>query len=256
MTDNPLRKTPSGGPRLGMWIKIPALEIVELTAHAGYDFVVIDLEHGPMTLESCYQAIVVAQGRGLSALVRVPDPGGGLHQRLLDMGADGLLIPHVTSPERADALVRSMRFPPHGTRGLGTTSRAGVWGMEPTADYLEHARTKVLRVPQIEDIEAVDRAEAICSVDGVNAVLVGAGDLSLAMGVSPGDPAMTAPVDRVLAAAHAHDIPCGTAVRTAEAAAQAAHRGFDFVLAGNDATIFGTAARSLVQSTRDLIAAL
>lgn len=253
MNDSLLRRTASGAPRLGMWVKIPAVEIVELAALAGYDFVVVDLEHGPMTLESCYRAVVVAQGRGLGALVRVPDASGGLHQRLLDMGVDGLLVPHVTSAAVATDLVRGMQFPPHGSRGLGTTSRAGAWGLDPTSTYLERARTDVLRVPQIEDVEAVEQAEAICAVDGVNAVLLGAGDLSLAMGVAPGSPDMDAPTARVVAAAQAADVPCGTAVRTAAAAAAAARRGFDFVLVGNDATVFGEAARALVQDTRRLL---
>src|SRR3546814_4278847 len=97
----------------------------------------------PMTLESCYHAIVVAQGRGLAALVRMPDASGSLTQRVLDMGADGLLVPHVTSPSLAERIVRGMVFPPEGGRGLGTTSRAGMWGLNSTAAYLEIGRAHV-----------------------------------------------------------------------------------------------------------------
>ncbi|HEY9562566.1 MAG TPA: aldolase/citrate lyase family protein, partial [Nocardioides sp.] len=155
------RRAPGELPQLGMWVKIPSIEIVEMIAHAGYDFIVVDLEHGPMTLESCYHAIVVAQGRGLAALVRMPDASGSLTQRVLDMGADGLLVPHVASPSLAERIVRGMVFPPEGGRGLGTTSRAGMWGLNSTAAYLDRARADVLRIPQLEDPEAIDAAEEI-----------------------------------------------------------------------------------------------
>jgi 2-dehydro-3-deoxyglucarate aldolase/4-hydroxy-2-oxoheptanedioate aldolase len=238
-----------------MWVKIPAIETIELIAHAGYDFVVIDLEHGPMSLESCYRAIVVGQGRGLTALVRMPDASGSLTQRVLDMGADGLLVPHVTSRDAAAAAVAGMLFPPHGARGLGTTSRAGVWGMEPTKAYLDRAVDRVMRIPQLEDPEAIEAAEEICAVDGVNAVLIGLGDLSLSLGVAPGDATLDPLIDRVLAAAHGHDLPVGTAVRTSDAAAAAARRGYDFVVLGNDATVFGDAATQLVASTHSALGA-
>src|SRR3546814_8876548 len=113
------RRAPGELPQLGMWVKIPSIEIVEMIAHAGYDFIVVDLEHGPMTLESCYHAIVVAQGRGLAALVRMPDASGSLTQRVLDMGADGLLVPPVTSPSLAERIVPGMVFPPAIGRGVG-----------------------------------------------------------------------------------------------------------------------------------------
>lgn len=249
------RRTVGDPPRLGMWVKIPSIETIEMIAHVGYDFIVVDLEHGPMTLESCYRAIVVAQGRGLAALVRMPDASGALTQRVLDMGADGLLVPHVTSPAVARTIVSAAMFPPDGGRGLGTTSRAGMWGLNSTPTYVERSRTDVLRIPQIEDPEAVESAEEICTVDGVNAILIGLGDLSLSVGLPATDPAVEAMTDRVLRAAAESGIPCGTAVRTAQAAAAAAARGFDFVVLGNDATVFGDAAQHLITSARTLIGA-
>src|SRR5689334_4925208 len=100
----------------GTWVKIPALEPVEILADAGYDFIVIDQEHAPLTLEFTYQATVVAQGAGLSVLVRVPDRSGSHLQRLLDAGVDGILVPRVTTVEEAATTVRQMLFPPAGDR--------------------------------------------------------------------------------------------------------------------------------------------
>jgi 2-keto-3-deoxy-L-rhamnonate aldolase RhmA len=243
-------RTRDGGPLLGTWVKIPALETVELLARAGFDFVVIDLEHSPMTLESAYRAVVVAQGLGVHALVRVPDRGAGQVQPVLDTGVDGVLVPHVLDGADAERVVRSMLFPPNGGRGLGTTSRAGAWGLDPTPEYLRRGDADTLRIPQLEDLSAIEDAESVLDVPGVNAVFLGMGDLTLSTGRTADDPALTALTDRLLAAAKERDIPVGTAVRTASAARAAADRGFGYVMVGNDAQIFGSAATDLCTAAR------
>src|SRR3954471_18372081 len=83
---------------IGTWVKIPSLETVELLGHAGFDFVVIDLEHAPHSMDLAYRLIFAAQACGMAALVRLPDHRGGEIQRLLDSGADGLLVPRIDSP--------------------------------------------------------------------------------------------------------------------------------------------------------------
>ena len=117
----------SGRGLLGTWVKIPSLETMQLLGHAGFDFVVIDMEHAPHTLERGVELVFAAQAMGMVALVRLPDHTGMTIQPLLDGGADGLLVPRVTSPEIADAVTRRMVFAPKGERGLGATSRAGRW---------------------------------------------------------------------------------------------------------------------------------
>lgn len=241
---------PAQGPLLGTWVKIPALETVELLARAGFDFVTIDLEHSPMTLEATYRATVLAQALGLHVLVRVPDRSGSHVQRILDLGADGILVPHVHDADDAAAAIAGMRFPPHGTRGLGTTSRAGTWGLDATPDYLARGEQDVLRVPQLEDPGALADAAAILDTPGLNAVFLGTGDLSLATGLPAGDPRLGRFATDLLAAAAAHAVPCGTAVRDAAAAGRAAEQGFAFVMVGNDAHLFGAAARQLCHDAR------
>lgn len=239
-----------GGPLLGTWVKIPALETVELLARAGFDFVVIDLEHSPMTTESAYRAAVVAQGLGMHALVRVSDRGVGQVQPILDTGVDGVLVPHVLDGADADRVMASLVFPPNGSRGLGTTSRAGTWGLDPTPEYLRRGNEETLRIPQLEDLSALEDVEAVLDVPGVNAAFLGMGDLTLSTGRTADDPVLTALADRLLAAAKERDIPVGTAVRTASAARAAADRGFAFVMVGNDAQIFGAAAADLCTNAR------
>jgi len=101
---------------LGTWVKLPTVESVELMALAGFDFVVIDLEHSPMTLESAATLIAVARGRGTCPLVRVPDHSPAWIQRCLDAGASGILAPHVDTVDQAQSVARSARFEPAGTR--------------------------------------------------------------------------------------------------------------------------------------------
>lgn len=235
----------SGGPAVyGTWVKLPTIETVELLAHAAFDFIVVDMEHAPLSLESAYRAIVVAQAMGMGALVRVPDRSDSHLQRLLDAGADGILVPRVTDAATARAAVEAMRFSPTGTRGMGGTSRAGLWGLD-TANYLSRGETHVIRGVQVEDQGGLAAIEGIVAVDGLNALFVGIGDLALSSGKPADDPLNAELIDEAIAACNGAGIPCGTAVGTGEAARAAAKRGFSFVMVSNDAQMFATAARDL-----------
>src|SRR5574343_1547549 len=112
----------------GTWVKLNSLETLEMLGWAGYDFVVVDAEHSPHTFESTYRTIVAAQGFGMSALVRLPDLHSYDAQRVLDAGADGVLVPRVRDAEDARHAMDSLMFTPAGSRGMGITSRAGRWG--------------------------------------------------------------------------------------------------------------------------------
>ena len=241
-----LRLRQPGRTLFGTWVKIPALEVVELLAHAGFDYIVMDLEHAPLTLEAAYRATVVAQGMGMGVLARVPDSSGALVQRLLDTGLDGLLVPRVGGAAMAHEAVRSMVFEPNGRRGMGITSRAGRWGQDSMANYLRQGHDNVVRGIQIEDRAALEDIDAIVATPDLSAVFIGTGDLGLSTGLPATHPEIDALIGRVLLACHAHGIPCGTAVGTADAARSARDRGFGFVMVSNDASLFGKAARDLV----------
>jgi 2-dehydro-3-deoxyglucarate aldolase/4-hydroxy-2-oxoheptanedioate aldolase len=246
-----LQQLAAGGAcRFGTWVKMAALEPLELLAHAGFDFVVIDMEHAPHTFETAYRLIVTAQGLGLSALVRLADSQGLDVQRVLDSGADGVLIPRVRSAAEARQAMDGMLFPPLGSRGLGITSRAGRWALEPTPDYVRRGNEDVFRAPQLEDPQAIGEVDAILQTPGINAVFIGQGDLSLVTGKPGSDPANQQLVAQVLQAARSKGVPCGTAVGDAAAARKCQEQGFSFVMVSNDLTLFGKAAVSLMQSVR------
>lgn len=238
-------------PALGTWIKIPAMESVELIAQAGFDFVVVDLEHSAMSAESAYRQIGVAALSGVSPIVRVPNLDAGLVGRLLDAGAEGIMLPHVDTASHARKAVRAMRFPPLGERGVGPTGRAGRWGMLPHAEYVRFAQEEVVFIAQLESAAAVTNVEAIASVPGVDALLVGAADLAMSEQRDGSDPVVTGLIGQAVRGAQAHRIPIGcSGAATGAKVRQAAEEGFSFTLMSNDASLLGEAALAAVVAGR------
>jgi len=234
----------------GTWVKLPTHETLEMLALAGFDYVVFDAEHAPLTLETIYRLIAHAQALGMAALVRVPDQESIDFQRLLDSGADGLLVPRVRNAEEARRAIGRMVFSPRGERGLGITSRAGRWGTVSLDDYLRHGNENVLRCPQFEDRQVLQDPGAVLDVEGVNAAFIGMGDLSMTTGLPASHPEPQTLVDGLLAACHKRGLPCGAAAGDAAAALRAAERGFGFVMVSNDATMFARAASGVVKQLR------
>lgn len=237
--------------QFGTWVKLPTLETVEMIADAGFDFIVIDQEHAPLTFEAAYRTIALGQALGLQVLARVPDRSGSHLQRLLDCGIDGILVPRVDSVEVAQAVLAQMVFSPRGERGLGPTSRAGGWGSVSRDDYLKHGDENVMHAVQLEDRDVLEQVERIVELPGLNGVFLGAGDLSLSSGLPATAPEISALVDRMLAVTTQAGIPCGTAVPDAERALAAADSGFRYVMINNDASIFRAATAAIVRGVRE-----
>jgi 2-keto-3-deoxy-L-rhamnonate aldolase RhmA len=235
-------------PALGTWVKLPSLEIVEIVARTGFDFVIVDNEHSPLSLESTYNAIALGQALGLVMLVRVPDRSGSTVQRVLDAGADGLLVPQVADRATAEAAGAQMTFSRFGgVRGMGSTSRAGLWGLRSSAEYLERETVHAI---QLEEMAALKNAEELLDAPGVNAAFVGYGDLGLSSGLTADSPELEELVRPVIEATRKRNMPVGTAVGTASAAAAMAARGFTYVLVSNDGSLFASGARKLVEEVR------
>ncbi|MEV6628560.1 aldolase/citrate lyase family protein [Amycolatopsis sp. NPDC051106] len=171
---------------LGGLLRLPSEPLVELAGVAGLDFVVLDCEHGPADLVPVQQHVVAAQAHGLGVLVRVGAAEPALVLRVLDLGADGVIVPHVDTADQARSAVSAAHYPPLGERGFATYSRAGRFGARGVADHLEHAAETTIVVPMIETPAACAAAPEILAVPGVDAVLVGPADLSVAMGLTGG----------------------------------------------------------------------
>jgi 4-hydroxy-2-oxoheptanedioate aldolase len=250
-----LTALPSHRTAVGIWVKLPAVESVELMAEAGMDLVVIDLEHSALSIETASVLTAVALGRGLLPLVRVPDHSPSWIQRCLDFGALGVVVPHVDSVEQARAVQRASRFEPLGRRGVGPTSRAGGWMLRPVADYLA-SDSAVAVVVQIESMAGIQSVDAILGERAADAILLGAADLSASLGVALDDPQVTDLMIEVLGKCIASDMPCAIAIGAdGTRAAELGRRGFRVVIAGNDATMLGNAARAVRSAVSDSEAA-
>jgi len=239
-------------PLLGTFVKVPALEVAEIVGAAGFDFVVIDTEHAPLSVRDVYGLVVVYSRMGVAPLVRVTDHGYGDGQRYLDAGAAGLLVPHVSNGRQAAETMRQFLFPPEGTRGMGYAARAGAWGALEggSAEYLRAGGSDVARIAMVEERESVDDIEAILDAPGVDAVFVGPGDLSVSMGEPLGSPAVHEAVTVAVRAAVDAGTPVGTVVQGADQVRLRVEQGCSFVLVGNDTGMLSTAARELVASSR------
>lgn len=247
--------TSDGGVPVGLFVKIPAPETCEIVARAGFDFVVIDMEHALLSVRDVYGMIVTYSNLGVTPLVRVPDHGYGDAQRCLDAGAGGILVPHVASGEEATRVVGQLMFPPDGTRGQGSASRAGRWGRLPggTAEYLRTGREDVLRMVMVEDRDGVANVEDILKTAGLGGVFVGPGDLSLSLGDKRGGPAVSAAVDAVIEAAVRAGVPVGTVVTGPEQARERVAQGCGFLLFGNDTGIFARSVGEVHAMAREAV---
>jgi len=241
------------GPAIGTWVKLPAMESMELVALAGFDFVVIDLEHSAMSIETAYRQIGVALYAGVSPIVRIPALDGGIVQRVLDAGAEGIMLPHVDTVAEAEAAAAAVRFAPKGTRGVGGTSRAGAWGALSREEYLRYGQEEVVLIAQIESAAAARDAGAIAAVDGVDALLIGAADLSTSEGRAESDPEIVALIDAAIRDTVAVGVPIGNAGGASAASVQAAvDAGYHFTMMSNDASLLGAAAAAALTAGRTI----
>lgn len=219
---------------LGAFLKLPASEVTEIFLDAGYDHVVLDLEHSALSLGEASRSIAVGHARGGHVLVRIPSHDPFWFQRCLDSGAAGVVVPHVDSAAEAAKAVSAARFPPLGTRGVGPTSRQGRWGSLPLDQYLQRGDTQLV-VAQIESNAALKDLDEILAT-GVDAILLGPADLSVELGISASGEEMREVRQRVVRAAQSAGVTCGIAVGNGAAAESMQKLGYDFTVCGNDLT--------------------
>lgn len=234
-------------------MKIPSAVTLEMVARTPFDFIVVDLEHSAIGLEWLQTACAIAQGHDTSVLVRMPDASGRGVQRVLDVGVDGIVVPQIKSADEAVNVVASAMFPPSGRRGVGLTSRAGAWGTQHLRTYMETGNQQTARCIQFETPESFAVMEEILSVPGLNAVLLGSADLSVALGVTPSDPVVRNLAERLVRTARDRGVTCGTAVGRPSEVGNALALGFQFVVVGNDLT---TCASALHQLAADALTGL
>ena len=239
-----------GGVAINGWLHISSTWSAELMAHAGWDSITVDLQHGMHGFESAIQLLQAISTTDTVPLVRVNWHEPGSIMRLLDAGAYGVICPMVNTRAECEAFVGACRYPPQGYRSLGPT-RARVYA---GADYAQHANDEIITMAMVETKEALDNIEAIASVPGLDAIFVGTGDLRFsltgAVGFDSDDRVVDAALDTIVAACEKNGVVPGLFTASPAYARQMAARGFRFITVKTDSMILSEYAARLVDETR------
>lgn len=234
----------------GTFLGLGSSMAAEACALAGFDWLLVDLEHGGGDESTLAGQQLAADAHGVPMLVRVESTDRIRAGRVLDLGAEGIMFPRLESAAEADAAVRHLRYPKEGDRGVATYNRACGFGLHPEA--LTTANDRIVGIIQIENRPALEWVDDIAAVPGVDVLFIGPRDLSYDLGV-PGDtlaPAFRDAVCRVVAAADAAGIAAGILAPDAETARRYADEGFRFVGISSDATLLASVGRQVVTAAR------
>jgi 4-hydroxy-2-oxoheptanedioate aldolase len=236
----------SGRTQFGAWLGIPDPSVAEIMAGAGFDWLLVDHEHGAFELRDVMTHLQAMAPYDVAPIVRPVDDNPALLKKLCDIGAQSFVVPMIDTAEQAAAVVRAIKYPPEGTRGMGTSlARAARWNAVP--GYAGQANGEMLVIVQAETVAAIDNLAAIAGTPGIDGVFIGPSDLSASMG-HVGNAAHPDVVDTV-----------GDSLRTIRAAGKHAGLlcldesmvphfegcGANFVGIGVDTLLIGNAARRL-----------
>lgn len=241
-------KIREGTPSIGTWLATGSPLAAEMLAHQGFDWLNVDMEHNAIDIsqtQGIFQAIATTTA---IPFARVPWNDPQIIKRVLDIGAYGVVVPTIQTPEEAERAVGACRYPPEGYRGMGTI-RGRLYGGD---DYAERANEEICVVLMLETITAVENADAILAVPGIDAVFIGPNDLAASMGLPLGldnaHPDHIAAVAAIREACERHGVPPGIHVATPEAVNQRIDEGFKWIALSSDAGFMsGTAARQIAE---------
>lgn len=250
----PLRLNPTFGaalaasdrPLAGMWLCTGNPVVAEIAAGSGLDWLLIDMEHSATSIEQVLVQLQVVGAYPITPVVRVPSNDAVTIKRVLDVGAQNLIVPMVSSADEARTAVAATRYPPAGVRGVGSAlARSARWNR--VDGYLADAADHVSLTVQIETTAGVDAAADIAGVEGVDAVFVGPSDLSASMGLlgQQTHPDVIAAVHRVFAAARDAGTPVGVNAFDPAVAEAYLDAGADFVAVGADVALLARASEAL-----------
>jgi 4-hydroxy-2-oxoheptanedioate aldolase len=236
----------AGRPLAGMWVCSGSPLVAEICAGSGLDWLLIDMEHAPNGLGSVLAALQAVAPYPVCPVVRVPDSDPTRIKQILDLGAQTLLVPMISSPEQAEAVAAAAFYPPRGQRGVGSAlARSARWNR--VDDYLVDAQTHVSVFVQIETVEAVAAAPDIAAVDGIDGVFVGPSDLAASIGLigQQTHPEVIARVREAFAGVMAVGKPVGVNAFDPGIADGYLAAGASFVLVGADVTLLARGAEAL-----------
>jgi 2-keto-3-deoxy-L-rhamnonate aldolase RhmA len=245
------RRILAGETLYGSFAQLASPVAAEMLARAGFDWVIIDLEHGAGTETDLLASLLAIGTTPTAALVRPQSAERLRIGRALDHGAHGLMIPRIDVPEQAREAISFMRFPPEGIRGLALTTR-GAGLSERTHGDVRSINDHLVGIIQIESPSAVEHAAEIAAIDGADVLFVGPADLTHSLAI-PGQfdhPTYQEALTRVVAAADAHGKATGILLRDTTALARHLEIGFRFIGLGSDASFVAEGARAIFAGTR------
>ncbi|MEP5731624.1 MAG: aldolase/citrate lyase family protein [Sulfitobacter sp.] len=242
LPSNPFTQAIAAGTKqIGLWISLSSPFAAEVTAPAGFDWALIDMEHAPNDYFSVLGQLQAFAASGTTAIVRPEWNDPVMVKRLLDLGVPGLLFPMIQNVEEAEKAVAATRYPPRGIRGFSGATRATKFGR--TSDYLTRVEDETTVILQLETASAIAQAEAISAVDGVSGIFFGPADIAADIG-QLGKPLCNEVWNLVRPAAQkliAKGVPVGTLVNDPAFAAQLMNEGFTFVACATDTVLLARA---------------
>jgi len=238
---------------LGTWLdELRSPAVAQLLAAAGLDFLIVDMEHGPYNLETMADIVRMARQVDITPIVRIPDLTWERVGRVLDAGAQGLMLPRVERPAEAEAFVSYLKYPPAGRRGMAAGLGNTDFQWVNTQEYIDFINHEILVIIQIETQAAVENLEALAGVAGVDVLFIGPEDLSIALGFAgqPGHPQVAETIEKIVATADRHHIRPG--IHTSDSAALPALRaqGMRLITYASDVEFIYTGAQQGVRALR------
>jgi len=232
-------------PQIGTWLSVGSPVVAEVAALSGFDWLLIDLEHGSYSEAAVLPQLQALNGSPSAGIVRVGAPHPDLIARVLDWGAEGLMVPHVSSAAEAEACVRAMRYAPRGDRGLSRTVRAYGYGLQPPDPA---APNDPVFFAQIETLAAVESASAIAAVAGVDILFIGPADLRWDLAAQANAKTFEACLSEVVAAAQNAGKSSGILVRDVAEAHIMQALGFTHIAIDSDLAILRNAYRQILSA--------
>ena len=233
----------------GTWLSLGSGLTAEMAGLAGFDWTLIDLEHGVGDHDGMVHQLQTLEATSAVGIVRIAWNEAPRFKRALDMGAAGIMVPYVNTEAEARLAVAAMRYPPEGNRGVARSNRAAGFGQS-FETYFAEANANLLTIVQIETVEAVENVEAIAAVEGVDVLFVGPLDLSVSLGVPQQNehPRFRAALQRVVKAAKQAGKAAGILLTAPEQIAPTVADGFTFIAVGSDGALVSAGMRRLVSA--------
>ncbi len=229
--------------------------IPQVMATAGFDFIFIDMEHGAFNWETMADMVKVTRLTGMTPFVRVSDDQYHLIARVLDAGAQGIMVPRVESREQVENVVQWSKFPPQGCRGCSILKGHSDYQPQPLQDFTQHLNRENMVILQIERKLAVDNIDDLLAVPGVDAAIAGPNDLALSLGIAEDmhHPLMVESLDTIVAACCRHGLPCGMHVGSLEALTEWMARGMRFIVYSTDLSFLLKGAQNGLKALREAV---